>query len=119
MPRLLVAVIVAVLVVGAPHAVAAVRIVLPFDPADRTDDGAIGLVVPGAGPTVTRASALDTLLTGEVESSTSVARRPASRGSASARARHPTCSSSCRRRVGATTTATRSHSSATVFLAVS
>jgi mono/diheme cytochrome c family protein len=50
-------------------AVAAVRVVEPF-PLDRyAGSGAIGLAVPGAGPTVTRESALNTLLTGEVESS--------------------------------------------------
>jgi mono/diheme cytochrome c family protein len=50
-------------------ATAAVRVVAPF-PLDRyASEGAIGLAVPGAGPTVTRASALNTLLTGKVESS--------------------------------------------------
>jgi cytochrome c553 len=50
-------------------AVAAVRVVEPF-PLDRySGSGAIGLAVPGAGPTATRESALNTLLTGEVESS--------------------------------------------------
>lgn len=56
------------LAVAAPAA-AAVRVVEPF-PLDRyAATGAIGLAVPGAGPTVTRTSALDTLLTGKVESS--------------------------------------------------
>ena len=45
---------------------AAVRVVEPF-PLDRyAGSGAIGLAVPGAGPTVTRDSALNTLLTGKV-----------------------------------------------------
>ncbi|HEX5583488.1 c-type cytochrome [Gaiella sp.] len=67
MTRGLVAVLGA-LAVAAP-ASAAVRIVEPF-PLDRyVRTGAIGLAVPGAGPTVTRKSALDTLLTGEVRSS--------------------------------------------------
>jgi mono/diheme cytochrome c family protein len=48
---------------------AAVRVVDPF-PLDRyAGSGAIGLAVPGAGPTVTRESALNTLLTGNVVSS--------------------------------------------------
>ena len=50
-------------------AAAAVRVVEPF-PLDRyAGSGAIGLAVPGAGPTVTRESALNTLLTGKVVSS--------------------------------------------------
>ena len=57
-----------VLAVAAPAA-AAVRIVEPFPLERYAESGAIGLSVPGAGPTVTRASALHTLLTGEVESS--------------------------------------------------
>jgi hypothetical protein len=62
------AVILVALAVVAP-ATAAVRVVEPF-PLDRhAAEGAIGLAVPGAGPTVTRESALNTLLTGEVESS--------------------------------------------------
>ncbi len=67
MTRGLVAVLVA-LALAAPTG-AAVRIVdeLPLERAST--DGAVGLAVPGAGPTVTRASALNTLLTGEVESS--------------------------------------------------
>ena len=48
---------------------AAVRVVEPF-PLDRyAGSGAIGLAVPGAGPTVTRDSAFNTLLTGKVVSS--------------------------------------------------
>jgi mono/diheme cytochrome c family protein len=46
-----------------------VEIVPPFPPAGHAGAGAIGLAVPGAGPTVTRQSALNTLLTGEVSSS--------------------------------------------------
>jgi len=53
----------------APAAVAAVQVVEPF-PLDRyAGSGAVGLAVPGAGPTVTRESALNTLLTGTVVSS--------------------------------------------------
>jgi mono/diheme cytochrome c family protein len=53
----------------APGAASAVRVVPPFPLKRYADAGAIGLVVPGAGPTVTRASALNSLLRGEVESS--------------------------------------------------
>ena len=67
MTRPLVA-IAAALALSAP-AVAAVRVVDPF-PLDRyAGSGAVGLAVPGAGPTVTRESALKTLLTGKVVSS--------------------------------------------------
>lgn len=67
MGRGLVVILVTLALVG--PASAAVRIVDPF-PLDRyANEGAIGLAVPGAGPTVTRASALNTLLTGNVESS--------------------------------------------------
>jgi mono/diheme cytochrome c family protein len=65
--RGLAAVLVA-LAVAAPS-LAAVRVVEPFPLERHARTGAIGLAVPGAGPTVTRASALNTLLTGEVESS--------------------------------------------------
>lgn len=62
------AVLAAVLALSAPAA-AAVRVVEPF-PLDRyAGSGAVGLAVPGAGPTVTRDSALNTLLTGKVVSS--------------------------------------------------
>jgi len=62
-------VLVAAALATAGPAEAAVRLVEPF-PLDRyAGSGAIGLAVPGAGPTTTRASALNTLLTGEVESS--------------------------------------------------
>ena len=61
-------VLAAALALSAPAA-AAVRVVGPF-PLDRhAGSGAIGLAVPGAGPTVTRESALNTLLTGKVVSS--------------------------------------------------
>jgi mono/diheme cytochrome c family protein len=53
----------------ATSAAAAIRVVEPFPLERYADTGAIGLAVPGAGPTVTRDSALNTLLTGEVESS--------------------------------------------------
>lgn len=67
MRRALVGILVALALVA--PATAAVRIVDPF-PLDRyASGGAIGLAVPGSGPTVTRASALNTLLTGNVESS--------------------------------------------------
>ena len=62
------AVLAAALALSAPAA-AAVRVVEPF-PLDRyAETGAVGLAVPGAGPTVTRESALNTLLTGKVVSS--------------------------------------------------
>jgi len=54
---------------AAPAAASAVRIVDSLDPAALVERGAIGLSVPGAGPTVTRESALNTLLTGKVRSS--------------------------------------------------
>ena len=54
------------LVVTAP-AEAGVRVVAPFDPADYADRAAVGLLVPGAGPTVTRESALAALLRGRLE----------------------------------------------------
>lgn len=50
-------------------ATAAVRVVEPFPLGRYAADGAIGLAAPGAGPTVTRESALNTLLTGKVRSS--------------------------------------------------
>ena len=59
---------VAALAVTAP-ASAAVRVVAPFPLERYAESGAIGLSVPGAGPNVTRESALNTLLTGKVESS--------------------------------------------------
>ena len=68
MTRGLAAILVA-LVVVAPSAAAAVRVVEPFPLEQHAGTGAIGLAVPGAGPAVTRESALNTLLTGEVQSS--------------------------------------------------
>jgi mono/diheme cytochrome c family protein len=62
------AAILVALAVAAPAA-AAVRVVAPFPPARYAKSGAIGLAVPGAGPTVTREAALRTLLTGKVASS--------------------------------------------------
>jgi mono/diheme cytochrome c family protein len=56
------------LAVTAPAA-AAVRVVAPFPPERYAESSAIGLAVPGAGPTVTREAALRTLVTGKVESS--------------------------------------------------
>ena len=46
---------------------AGVRVVAPFDPADYADRAAVGLLVPGAGPTVTRESAVNALLRGKLE----------------------------------------------------
>ena len=54
------------LAVTAP-AEAGVRVVAPFDPADYADRAAVGLLVPGAGPTVTREAALAALLRGKLE----------------------------------------------------
>lgn len=62
-------VVLAVALSVAAPAAAAVRVVEPFPLERYAGSGAIGLAVPGAGPTVTRASALTTLLTGRVESS--------------------------------------------------
>jgi mono/diheme cytochrome c family protein len=61
-----VALVVLALLAAAP-AQAGVRVVAPFDPADYADRAAIGLLVPGAGPTVTRESALAALLRGKLE----------------------------------------------------
>ena len=63
------AAILVTLVVAAPPVSAAVRVVDPFPLERYAESGAIGLAVPGAGPAVTRESALNTLLTGEVQSS--------------------------------------------------
>ncbi|HZG36406.1 MAG TPA: hypothetical protein VEY87_11220, partial [Gaiellaceae bacterium] len=52
-----------------PAAAAGVRVVPPFDPAEYADRAAVGLLVPGAGPTVTREGALAALLRGRVEHS--------------------------------------------------
>ena len=61
-------VILVALALAAP-ATAAVRVVAPFPPERYAGSGTIGLAVPGAGPTVTRAAARRTLLTGKVASS--------------------------------------------------
>lgn len=52
-----------------PAAAGGLRIVEPFPPERYLAQGAVGLHVPGAGATVTRESARNALLTGEVESS--------------------------------------------------
>ena len=57
---------------GAPAAHAghvAVLVVPPFDPATFAGRGAVGLLVPGAGPSVSRESALAGLLRGKVRNS--------------------------------------------------
>ena len=46
---------------------AEVRVVPPFDPADYAQRAAVGLLVPGAGPEVTREGALAALLRGKLE----------------------------------------------------
>jgi hypothetical protein len=58
-----------ILVSAHPAAAAhvAVIVVPPFSPAKYADRGAVGLFVPGAGATVTRASALASLVRGKVE----------------------------------------------------
>ena len=61
-----VALVVLALLAAAP-AQAGVRVVPPFDPAEYADRAAVGLVVPGAGPTVTREAALAALLRGKLE----------------------------------------------------
>jgi len=60
------ALVVLALLAAAP-AQAGVRIVEPFDPAEYADKAAVGLLVPGAGPTVTREAALAALLRGRLE----------------------------------------------------
>jgi len=61
-----VALVVLALLAAAP-AQAGVRVVAPFDPADYADRAAVGLLVPGAGPTVTREAAIAALLRGKLE----------------------------------------------------
>ena len=61
-----VALVLLALLAAAP-AQAGVGVVPLFDPAEYADQAAIGLLVPGAGPTVTRPSALNALLRGELE----------------------------------------------------
>jgi mono/diheme cytochrome c family protein len=50
-----------------PPAEAGVHVVAPFDPAAYAHRAAVGLLVPGAGPTVTRESALAALVRGKLE----------------------------------------------------
>jgi mono/diheme cytochrome c family protein len=57
----------AILLLAATPAQGGVRVVPPFDPDDYAGRAAVGLLVPGAGPTVTRNSALNALLRGELE----------------------------------------------------
>ena len=52
---------------AASPAGAEVRVVSPFDPTEYADRAAIGLLVPGAGPEVTREGALAALLRGKLE----------------------------------------------------
>jgi mono/diheme cytochrome c family protein len=59
--------LVALALLAAAPAQAGVRVVPQFDPAEYADRAAIGLLVPGAGPTVTHESALAALLRGELE----------------------------------------------------
>ncbi len=61
-----VALVVLALLAAAP-AQAGVRVVPPFDPAEYAGRAAVGLLVPGAGPTVTREAALAALLQGRLE----------------------------------------------------
>nr|MBA3348393.1 hypothetical protein [Actinomycetota bacterium] len=61
-----VSILLAALAAAAPAA-AGVRIVPPFDPADYAGRAAVGLLVPGAGPEVTREGALSALLRGRLE----------------------------------------------------
>jgi len=68
--RLVVTLVVGPLVVGlvlAPSAGAGIRVVPPFDLERYAGRAAVGLLVPGAGPTVTREHALAALLRGRVE----------------------------------------------------
>lgn len=55
-----------ILLTAAP-AQAGVRIADPFDPVDLAPGASVAFVVPGAGPTVTRESALAALLRGKLE----------------------------------------------------
>jgi hypothetical protein len=64
--RLLLTLLALALVAAAP-ARAGVEIVAPFDPAEYADRAAVGLVVPGAGPSVSRAGALAALEQGTLE----------------------------------------------------
>ena len=68
-PRMRVASVLIVLLalLAASPAQGGVRVVPPFEPAEYADTAAVGLLVPGAGPTVTRDSALNALLRGQLE----------------------------------------------------
>ena len=60
----------AALLAPSAHAGRVTVVVVPsLDPIEATEDGAIGLLVPGAGSTVTRAGALSSLVRGKVVSS--------------------------------------------------
>ena len=59
--------LVGLVLLSAAPAEAGVRVVPPFDPDDYADRAAVGLLVPGAGPTVTREAALAALLRGRLE----------------------------------------------------
>jgi mono/diheme cytochrome c family protein len=61
-----IALVLLALAVTAP-AQAGVRVVAPFDPTEYANRAAVGLLVPGAGPTVTREAALAALLRGKLE----------------------------------------------------
>ena len=66
---LIVATVFAVLAPAARAADVSVLVVPPFDPQQYAGRGAVGLFVPGAGETVTRAAALASLVRGKVEPS--------------------------------------------------
>ena len=57
--------ILSLFLLAAALAGAEVRVVPPFDPASYADRAAIGLIVPGAGPEVTRRVALAALVRGD------------------------------------------------------
>ena len=59
--------LVALVLLAAAPAQAGVRVVPQFDPEEYADRAAVGLLVPGAGPTVTREAALAALLRGKLE----------------------------------------------------
>ena len=68
--------LVALALLAAAPAQAGVRVVPPFDPAEYADRAAVGLLVPGAGPTVTREAALAALLRGEARARSARAGSP-------------------------------------------
>jgi hypothetical protein len=66
--RLLIAVVLLAAAAGPARAAdVSVLVVPPFDPQTYADRGAVGLFVPGSGPTVTRQAAVASLLRGKVE----------------------------------------------------